>query len=66
MPTRLDLALVERTLREALATGGDFADLFAEARWSSSVSVEDDRVDRVQYGQERGVGVRVVAGDVTG
>lgn len=64
--TALDPSLVERTLHEALATGGDFADLFAEARWSSNVSIEDDRVDRVQYGQERGVGVRVIAGDVTG
>jgi len=62
----LDRGLIERALREALATGGDFADLYAEATWSSNVSIEDDRVDRVQYGQSRGVGIRVVAGDVTG
>ena len=62
----IDPSLVERVLAEALATGGDFADLFAEDRRATTFGMEDDRLDRLQLTQERGVGVRVVAGGVTG
>jgi TldD protein len=62
----IDPALVERALAEALATGGDFADLFAEDRRATTFGMEDDRLDRLQLTQERGVGVRVVANGVTG
>ena len=55
---RLDPALLERVLAEALATGGDFADVYAEDRRLTSFSMEDDRLDRLQLTQERGVGVR--------
>ena len=64
--TLLDPAVVARVLGEALANGGDFADLFAEDIRSSSISIEDDRVERVQFGRDRGVGIRVVADGVTG
>ena len=62
----LDPALIERALAEALATGGEFADLFAEDRRTTTFSMEDDRLERLQLAQERGVGVRVVVGAVTG
>ena len=62
----LDPALLERVLAEALARGGDFADVFAEDVRSSTVVIEDDRVERVQFGHDRGAGVRVVVGEVTG
>ena len=62
----LDPTLIERTLAEALATGGDFADVFAEDRRTTTFGMEDDRLDRLQLAQERGVGVRVMAGGVTG
>jgi TldD protein len=62
----LDPSLLERILAEALATGGDFADVFAEDRRATTFGMEDDRIDRLQLTQERGVGVRVVVGAVTG
>jgi TldD protein len=62
----LDPALLERTLAEALATGGDLADIFAEDRRATSLTVEDDRLDRLVSTHDRGVGIRVVAGAVTG
>jgi TldD protein len=64
--TAIDPVVLERVLSEALSTGADFADLFAEDVRASIVTVEDDRVEKVQFGHELGVGVRVVAGDVTG
>jgi len=62
----LDPALLERTLAEALATGGDLADIFAEDRRATALTLEDDKLDRLQSVHDIGVGVRVVAGDVTG
>jgi len=62
----IDPSLVERVLAEALATGGEFADLFAEDRRATTFGMEDDRLDRLQLSQERGIGVRVVADGVTG
>jgi TldD protein len=62
----IEPALLERVLAEALATGGDFADVYAEDRRLTTFSMEDDRLDRLQLTQERGAGVRVVSGAVTG
>lgn len=62
----LEPALLERALAEALATGGDFADVYAEDRRLTSFSMEDDRLDRLQLTQERGVGIRVMRGGITG
>ncbi|MGE3267966.1 MAG: TldD/PmbA family protein [Chloroflexota bacterium] len=62
----IDPSLIERALAEALATGGDFADLFAEDRRTTTFGMEDDRLDKLQLNQERGVGIRVIAGGVTG
>ncbi|MCC6177073.1 MAG: TldD/PmbA family protein [Chloroflexi bacterium] len=62
----LDPSLLGRTLAVALECGGEYADVFAEDRRGAVLMVEDDRLDRLQAGGERGVGVRVVAGEVTG
>jgi TldD protein len=57
--------LAERVLERALARGGDFAELYAEARQSFGISLDDGRVERPQGGRERGACVRVVQGDST-
>lgn len=56
-------ALAERVLARALSRGGDFAELYAEARHGFGVSIDDRRVERPQGGRERGACVRVVHGD---
>ena len=52
-------------LERALARGGDFAELYAEARRGFALSLDDGRVERPQGGRERGACVRVVQGDST-
>ena len=52
-------------LERALARGGDFAELYAEARHGFAISLDDGRVERPQGGRERGACVRVVQGDST-
>ena len=61
----VDPALAERVLQQALTRGGDFAELYAEARQGFAISLDDGRVERPQGGRERGARVRVVQGDST-
>jgi TldD protein len=56
-------ALAERALERALARGGSFAELYAEARQGFSLSIDDSRVERPQAGRERGACLRVVSGE---
>ena len=57
--------LATRVLERALARGGDMAELYAEARRSFAMSLDDGRVERPQGGRERGACVRVVQGEST-
>ena len=59
----VDSALAERVLERALARGGSFAELYAEARQGFSLSIDDSRVERPQGGRERGACLRVVSGE---
>ena len=62
----IDEAVVARVLREALAHGGEFAEVFAEDRRGSMVALDDGRIEDISSGRERGAGIRVVAGNTTG
>jgi TldD protein len=62
----IDQDVVQRVLGRALRSGGDFAEVFAEDRVSSSARLEDGRVEELTSGHDRGVGIRVVAGELTG
>src|SRR5678809_411845 len=57
---------VNRILQEALARGGDAADLFAEQRFRTSIVMDAGKVDSVSYGYPRGAGVRTVRRNQTG
>jgi TldD protein len=62
----LDEAVIQRTLGAALRTGGDFAEVFAEDKRSSSAMLDDGRVEELSSGLDRGAGIRVVVGETTG
>ena len=62
----VDPVVAERVLSQALRTGGDFAELFAEDRRSSSAVLDDGRIEELTSGRDRGAGVRVVTGATTG
>jgi TldD protein len=62
----LEEALVSRVLATALETGGDFAEVFAEDKRSSSARLDDGRIEELGSGRDRGAGIRVVVGDTTG
>jgi TldD protein len=64
--TLVEPAVLERALAAALRRGGDLAEIFAEDRRSTSVVLDDGRVEELSSGHDRGAGVRVVVGDTTG
>ena len=62
----IDQDLIERTLGTALHTGADFAEIYAEDKRNTSVSLDDGRIEQVTSGRDRGAGIRVIKGDTTG
>ncbi|MGN6696025.1 MAG: PmbA/TldA family metallopeptidase, partial [Aquihabitans sp.] len=62
----IDEAVVSRVLGTALQTGGDFAEVFAEDKRSSSGRLDDGKIEELGSGRDRGAGIRVVVGDTTG
>lgn len=62
----IENSLVEQTLSIALASGGDFAELFAEDVERSSVNLDDGRIENLASSRDRGVGLRVLNGESIG
>jgi len=59
----LDPELAADLLRAALSTGGRFAEVFAEQRTSTSIRLDDGRIEEVTAGSDRGAGIRVFHGE---
>lgn len=58
----LEPSLVRDVLDAALATGGDFAELFMEDRRDTSLILQLNRLETVNSGRIHGAGVRVYVG----
>jgi TldD protein len=61
----LDPEVAERVLARALASGGEFAEVFAERRQGLTMAIDESRIESVQSGAEEGAGVRVLSGGTT-
>ncbi len=61
----VDPEVARRVLTRALASGGEFAELFAERRSGMSMAIDESRIESVQSGAEQGAGVRVLSGGTT-
>jgi TldD protein len=61
----IDPEVAERTISRALASGGEFAEVFAERRRGFAMTIDESRVEPVQSGAEQGAGVRVVSEGTT-
>jgi len=58
----LDEQLVRKVIETALERGGDFAELYAERRRTTTMSLEDSRMETSSVGLDAGVSVRVTRG----
>lgn len=55
-----DIAM--QVLKEALKTGGDFAEIYAEDKKSTSLSMADNALENAVSGRSHGIGIRVFKG----
>jgi TldD protein len=62
----IEEAVISRVLDTAMRTGGEFAEVFAEDKRSSSAYLDDGKVEELTSGRDRGAGIRVVVGETTG
>ncbi|MDL2232041.1 TldD/PmbA family protein [Ruminococcaceae bacterium OttesenSCG-928-L11] len=58
----IDRETAQLVLEQAVATGGDFAELFAEDTMRSNMKMIDDKLDTAIKGKRWGAGVRVFKG----
>lgn len=65
MPFGLSKEDLAAVLAAALAGGGDFADLFLEERLTTTITCEDDKVERLSTGHDVGAGLRLIFGEST-
>jgi len=64
--TLVERDVLQRVIGSALERGGEFAEVFVEDRSTSSAVLDQQRVEELSSGRDRGAGVRVVVGDTTG
>jgi TldD protein len=62
----IEEAVITKVLGAAMRTGGEFAEVFAEDKRSSSAVLDDGKVEELTSGRDRGAGIRVVVGETTG
>ena len=58
----LDRKLIEDTLTAALATGGDFAEVFVEDRTNNGIVMIGGKVESTMSGRDYGAGIRIFKG----
>ncbi len=59
----LEESVITRVLGEAAGRGGDLAELYVDDRRSTSLRLDDSRLEDVSSGADAGAGVRVIAGE---
>jgi len=63
--TMLDVGLISEVLSAVLSRGGEYADIFVEHRKATSIQLEDDKIEKVLEGVDRGVGIRLISAEQT-
>ena len=56
---------LEELLGTALRSGADFAEVFIEETNATSITCEDNKIERISSGTEAGAGIRVIVGQET-
>lgn len=56
----LDKYILADILDKALEKGGDFAEIYIEEKYVSNVFCEDDKIEKINSGREKGAGIRVI------
>ncbi|MDD4802192.1 MAG: TldD/PmbA family protein [Syntrophomonas sp.] len=57
--------ILSSVLEKALAKGADFAEVYVEEKLTSNVFCEDNKIEKINSGREKGAGIRVIKNDKT-
>lgn len=60
----LNKILIEEILSEAVATGGDFAEIFVESNFKNGISLVNGKVETANSGIDFGIGIRIFKDDM--
>ncbi|WP_163100155.1 TldD/PmbA family protein [Peribacillus alkalitolerans] len=58
----LSKSVIEDVLSAALATGGDFAEVFVEDRYTNTLTLQSGKIENSLSGRDFGIGIRVFKG----
>ncbi|MGI6412497.1 MAG: TldD/PmbA family protein [Syntrophomonadaceae bacterium] len=56
----LEKELLASIVEETLKKGGDFTEVYVEEQQVNSIFCEDDKIEKINSGRERGAGIRVI------
>ena len=56
----IDDDFLQELLKKALSHGGEYADIFVEHRETTSIQLEDNRIEKVVSGSMSGIGIRLI------
>jgi len=51
---------VEKVLKSLMSGGGEYGEIFIESRETTTISHEDNRIERVIKGSDKGIGIRLI------
>jgi TldD protein len=57
--------IFDSLIKTAMSTGGDYADIFLEDKTPLTIQMEDDKIEKITTGIERGIGIRILYGNKT-
>ncbi len=57
--------LAAKILKKALSNGGQFADIFCESRQTTTIQLEDNKIEKVLIGLDAGAGIRLINNKIT-
>lgn len=55
-------SIIENVLEAALATGGDFSEVFIEDKYVNTIGLQDQKIEQSISGREFGIGIRIFSG----
>lgn len=56
----MNKSLIEKILNKALENGGEFADIFIEKKKSTLITSENNKIEKINTGEDNGIGLRLI------
>lgn len=56
----VDDAILQKIIKRALSSGGEYADIFVEQRKTTAIQLEDNKIEKVIAGSNSGIGIRLI------